>query len=460
MSINEVTSVYFIGAGGIGMSALVRYFLSVGKKVAGYDRTPSALTDYLSREGVDLHFTDDVSLIPDEYRDKSKTYVVYTPAVPSSHKELTYFRDGGFRLVKRSEMLGMITASMRSLCVAGTHGKTTTSSMTAHLLKQSTIDCNAFLGGILKNYNGNLMLSGQSDLVVVEADEYDRSFHTLRPYMAVITSVDPDHLDIYGTPKAYREGFEKFTSLISPGGVCVVKEGIEMTPLLSPGVQYFTYSAVGNTADFHAANIRVGAGEIYFDFVSPFVRIPDVQLGVPLRTNIENGIAAMALASLNGVTPDEMRVAMQSFAGVERRFDFQVKNDRVVYIDDYAHHPQELRSSILSVRELYKGRKITGVFQPHLYTRTRDFADDFASALSLLDRLILLDIYPARETPIPGVSSEIIFDNVTIGDKTCCRKEQLMEILEKETIEVLVTFGAGDIDRFVEPIRAMIRKKC
>ena len=459
MIINDIKNIYFIGAGGIGMSALIRFFKAKGLHVAGYDRTPSPLTGQLIKEGVAIHFTDDVSLIPDEYRDNRLTWVVYTPAVPSSHKELNWFRDCGFRIMKRSEALGMITASMRSLCVAGTHGKTTTSSMAAHLLKQSQVDCNAFLGGILKNYNSNQMLSGHSDLVVVEADEYDRSFHFLNPYMAIITSVDPDHLDIYGTPQAYREGFEKFTSLIKPGGVLIIKKGIEITPLLSQDVRLFTYSATGNTVDFHAANIRIGHGEIYFDFIAPGLRIPDVQLGVPLRTNIENGVAAMALASLNGVTPDEIRTAMKSFKGVERRFDFRVKNDRIVYIDDYAHHPQELKSSILSIKELYEGRKVTGVFQPHLYTRTRDFVDEFASALSLLDRLILLDIYPARETPIPGVTSGIIYEHVTIEDKTLCRKEQLMEMLEKEEIEVLVTFGAGDIDRFVEPIGTMLNKK-
>ena len=459
MNLQEMTSVYCIGAGGIGMSALIRYFRAQGKAVAGYDRTPSLLTDQLAHEGVVIHFTDDVALIPDAYRDKDKTFVVFTPAVPPSHEELTYFRTHGFTVVKRAEALGWITASMRSLCIAGTHGKTTTSSMTAHLLKQSPVDCHAFLGGILKNFNSNLALSNHSDLVVVEADEYDRSFHFLKPYMAVITSADADHLDIYGTPKAYRESFEKFTSLIGSGGILIMKKGIDVTPLLQPDVQFFTYAANDETADFHATNIRIGNGEVCFDFVSPDVRVSDVQLGVPLRTNIENGVAAMALASLNGVTPDGIRAAMQSFAGVERRFDFRVKNDRVVYIDDYAHHPQELHSCIQSIRELYEGRKITGIFQPHLYTRTRDFADGFAEALSPLDRLILLDIYPARETPIPGVTSDIIFNHVKINDKTRCRKDQLMEILDKEAVDVLVTFGAGDIDRFVEPIRTMLNKK-
>ncbi len=459
MELNNIKSVYFIGAGGIGMSALIRYFLAKGKNVAGYDRTPSALTNRLLEEGAAIHFEENEALIPDGFRNKNETLVVYTPAVPSSHEELVYFRNNGFEVLKRSQILGLITKSSRGLCVAGTHGKTTTSSMIAHILKQSTVDCNAFLGGILKGYDSNLMLSGQSDLTVIEADEYDRSFHFLTPYMAVITSADPDHLDIYGTPQAYRESFEKFTSLIRPEGTLIMKKGIDVTPDLQSDVRLYTYSATDETADFHAENIRIGNGEVFFDFVSPGLHIADVQLGVPIKINIENGIAAMAVAMLNGVTADEMRKAMKSFAGAQRRFDFQVKNDRVVYIDDYAHHPQELQSSIQSVKELYEGRKVTGVFQPHLYSRTRDFAADFAWALSLLDRLILLDIYPAREEPIPGVSSEIIFDKVTIKDKTLCKKEELMKILEKEDIDVLVTLGAGDIDRFVEPIRNMLNEK-
>ena len=472
--INKITSVYFIGAGGIGMSALIRYFLAKGKKVAGYDRTPSALTEQLVEEGAAIHYTEDVTLIPDDFRDKNKTCVVYTPAVPSSHEELVYFREQGFTILKRSQILGLITTAARSLCVAGTHGKTTTSSMTAHLLKQSHVDCNAFLGGILKNYQSNLLLSNHNDIVVIEADEYDRSFHFLTPYMAVVTSADPDHLDIYGTPQGYRESFEKFTSLIRTGGALIMKKGIELTPSLQPDVRLFTYSITDESADFYATNIRIGNGEIFFDFVAPgdcvpdtqtggavreSILIPDVQLGVPVRTNIENGVAAMALALLNGVTPDEIRAAMKTFAGAQRRFDFQVKTDRLVYIDDYAHHPQELISCIQSVKELYKGRRVTGVFQPHLYTRTRDFANEFASALSLLDRLILLDIYPAREEPIPGVTSEMVLNKATIRDKMLCKKEDLVARLEKETIDVLVTFGAGDIDRLVEPVRTMLNLK-
>lgn len=459
MKVCDFTSVYFIGAGGIGMSALIRYFLTKGKQVAGYDRTPSDLTAQLNKEGAAIHYEEDVALIPDAFRDNRHTLVVYTPAVPASHKELLFFCERGFEVLKRAEVLGLISSSSRGLCIAGTHGKTTTSSMTAHLLKQSHVDCNAFLGGILKNYDSNLLLSDRSDLTVIEADEYDRSFHYLTPYMAVVTSADPDHLDIYGTPQAYRTSFEKFTSLVRPCGALIMKKGIDVTPCLQPDVRLYTYSMSDETADFHAKNIRIGNGEIFFDFITPTVHIDNIQLGIPIKINIENGIAAMALAWLNGVTADEMREGMKSFAGAERRFDFQVKNEKVVYIDDYAHHPEELQNSIRSIKELYAGRKVTGVFQPHLYTRTRDFADAFAASLSLLDRLILLDIYPAREEPIPGVTSDLIFENVTITDKIRCKKEDLMSLLEKEAVEVLVTFGAGDIDRFVKPIRRLLNEK-
>ena len=459
MNINDIKSVYFVGAGGIGMSALVRYFLTKGKKVAGYDLTPSDLTADLIAEGAAIHYEEDETLIPDDFREREKTWVVYTPAVPEAHKELVYFRNNGFEVMKRAQILGLITQSVRGLCIAGTHGKTTTSSMTAHLLNESTIGCNAFLGGILKNTDSNLMLSEQSDLTVIEADEYDRSFHYLTPYMAVITAADPDHLDIYHTPQAYRESFERFTSLVRPGGALIIKKDIDVRPHLQPDVRLFTYSMTDETADYHAENIRVGQGEIIFDFVAPSLRVADVQLGVPIRINIENGIAAMALASLNGVTDEEMRAAMKSFAGAKRRFDFQIKKERLIYIDDYAHHPAELRSCILSVKELYEGRRLTGIFQPHLYTRTRDFADAFAASLSLLDRLILLDIYPAREAPIPGITSAIIFDKALNNSKILCKKEQLLQTLENEDLDVLLTLGAGDIDRFVNPITELLNKK-
>ena len=458
MDINRVASVYFVGAGGIGMSALIRYFLSKGKRVGGYDRTPSDLTEALRKEGADIHYTDDVALVADVFKSPEDTLVVYTPAVPESHTELAYFRARGFEVMKRARVLGEITRSARGLCVAGTHGKTTTSSMLAHLLKSSHVDCNAFLGGILKNYESNLMLSDTSDLTVIEADEFDRSFHWLTPYMAVITSADPDHLDIYGTPEAYRESFEVFTSLIRPDGCLLLKKGVRVTPRLREGVRLYTYSAT-EAADFHAENIVIRDGKITFDFVGPRVRIPEVELGVPVKVNIENGVAAMAIAWLNGVTPEEIRQGMASFAGPRRRFDFHLRTDRVALIDDYAHHPAELRQSILSVKELYAGRKVTGIFQPHLYSRTRDFADDFARSLSLLDELILLDIYPAREKPIPGVTSRIIFDKVTIPDKILCDKRELLDVIARGRYEVVLMVGAGDIDRLVEPVREILCKQ-
>lgn len=457
MNIENIDSVYFVGAGGIGMSALIRYFLSKGKNVAGYDRTPSDLTLQLNREGAEIHYEDDVLLIPDACKNSDRTLIIYTPAVPDSHSELIYFRDHGFEIMKRARVLGEITRSNRGLCFAGTHGKTTTSSMAAHLLKQSTIDCNAFLGGILKNYESNLLLSPASDFTVIEADEYDRSFHQLTPYVAVITSADPDHLDIYGTPEAYRESFEHFTSLIRPDGYLIMKKGIDVTPRLQPGVILYTYS-VEDGGDFRAENIRVGNGKIVFDFITPAASVRDISLGVPVKVNIENAVAAMATAWLTGVTAEELRAGMASFAGPRRRFDFHIKRDDLVLIDDYAHHPAELKASILSVKELYAGRKVTGIFQPHLYSRTRDFADDFAASLSLLDELILLDIYPAREEPIPGVTSRMIFDKVTIAEKQICAKNELLDLLATQKYEVVLMAGAGDIDRLVQPVKQLLEK--
>ncbi|RHJ82431.1 UDP-N-acetylmuramate--L-alanine ligase [Parabacteroides sp. AM08-6] len=460
MDINKITAVYFVGAGGIGMSALIRYFLSKGKKVAGYDKTPTGLTEQLNYEGADIHYEDNVDLIPEDFTDPAKTLVVYTPAVPESHSELSYFRGNGFEVMKRARVLGEITNCTRGLCVAGTHGKTTTSSMIAHLLKQSHVDCNAFLGGILKNYDSNLMLSDTSDLTVIEADEFDRSFHWLTPYMAVITAADPDHLDIYGTPEAYRESFEHFTSLIRPDGCLIMKKGIRVTPRLQQGVKFYTYSAADG-GDFHAEHIRVGNGEIYFDFVGPGIRIPDIRLGVPVKVNIENGVAAIALAWLNGLTPEEIKRGMATFAGPKRRFDFHLKKENIVLIDDYAHHPAEVKASILSVKELYAGRKVTGIFQPHLYTRTRDFAADFAASLSLLDELILLDIYPAREEPIPGITSEIIFNAATLPAKKLIRKEELLDLVasEADKLEVVLMLGAGNIELLVEPVKQILENK-
>ena len=460
MEMQKITSVYFVGVGGIGMSALARYFEAKGKHVAGYDKTPSDLTAALINEGIRIHYMDDVALIPADCKQVDSTLVVYTPAIPETHAELNFFRENGFTLMKRAQVLGEITRSERGLCVAGTHGKTTTSSMLAHLLKQSHVDCNAFLGGILKNYNSNLMLSDKSDLAVIEADEFDRSFHWLNPYMAVITAVDPDHLDIYGTPEAYRESFEHFTSLIRPDGCLVMKKGLQLQPRLPKGAKLYTYSAT-EEADFFARNIRIGNGDIVFDFVTPMGCIEDVKLGVPVKVNIENGVAAMALAQLNGVTDEEIKRGMASFAGPVRRFDFHLKRNDIVLLDDYAHHPAELKASIQSVKELYPDKKITGIFQPHLYTRTRDFAADFAASLSLLDELILLDIYPAREEPVPGVTSQLIFDQVTLKEKRMIKKEELLDLVKKEAadFQVVLMLGAGNIDRLVEPVKQILEKR-
>lgn len=439
------------------MSNLARYFMSKGKKVAGYDRTETPLTKDLVTEGAEIHYTDDIKLIPDYCKDKESTLVVYTPAVPAENEEVRYFHQNGFTIQKRAQVLGIITKSSKALCCAGTHGKTTTSSMLAHILKQSHLDCNAFLGGILKNYGSNLMLSDKSEFTVVEADEYDRSFHWLHPYMALITSVDPDHLDIYGTEEEYLKSFEKFTSLIQPGGALVMKHNIKLSPKTGKDVRIYTYSM--DKGDFHAQNIKIGNGEISFDFVTPKETIDNIQLGVPVKINIENGIGSMALAWLNGATADELRHGMATFMGAKRRFDFLLKTDKIVMIDDYAHHPEELAASITSVKELYPNRKLTGIFQPHLYTRTRDFAPEFARSLSLLDELILLDIYPAREKPIEGVTSKIIFDKVTCP-KTLCNKEELLPLLEnKDNIEVLLTMGAGDIDQLLKPIKDILEKE-
>lgn len=449
--------VYFVGIGGIGMSNLARYFMSQGKSVGGYDRVETPLTKALVAEGARIHYDDNLQLVPAEFLDKNKTLVVYTPAVPASHSELTHFRDNGFTLMKRAQVLGEITKQSRAVCIAGTHGKTTVSSMIAHLLRQSAVDCNAFLGGILKNYNNNLLLSDKSDITVAEADEYDRSFHWLRPWIAVITSADPDHLDIYGTAEAYRESFEHFTSLIRPEGFLILKKSAPVTPRCNSSVKIFTYSE--SEGDFHAENIRIGNGEIFFDFVSPTQKITDIQLGVPVKINIENAVAAIAAATLSGAAPDEIRAAMKSFGGAKRRFDFLLKRDDIVFIDDYAHHPNEVAASIQSIKLLYPHRKVMGVFQPHLYTRTRDFADEFAQSLSLLDDVILLDIYPAREKPISGVTSEIIFDKTTSKEKVLLKRAELLDFLKDKPLDVLVTLGAGDIEHLLPEIKEMLENR-
>jgi len=453
---NKFTKYYFLGIGGIGMSALARYFHMKGFQVAGYDRTETKLTSDLITEGIRVSFNEAVEEIPFVFTRSENTLVIVTPAVPFDHPQLRYFQENNFTIQKRAQVLGNITRQSKGICIAGTHGKTTTSTITAHLLYQSQVSCNAFLGGIANNYNTNLLLSTESNLVVIEADEYDRSFHQLSPYMAVITSVDPDHLDIYKTAKAFHESFEYFTSLIRPGGALIMRKGIDIVPQLQKGVKLYTYS-MDEGGDFCAENIRTIKGEIRFDFVTPNDRIADVRLGVPVLINIENSVAAMALAWLNGVTNEELRTGISSYSGIYRRFNVVYKSDKVVYMDDYAHHPSELKASISSIRNIYPDRKITGIFQPHLYSRTRDFAPEFAEALSLLDELILLDIYPARELPIKGVDSELILRDVKLKNKILCSRENLLPLLKEKQLDVLVTFGAGDIDKLVPLIKDQLK---
>jgi len=457
MELNEIKAVYFVGAGGIGMSAIARYFLSKGLAVAGYDRTPSELTRQLAKEGMRIHYEEDVDAIPQECRDVSNTLVVYTPAIPPEHKELVFFREGGFDIQKRAQVLGTLTRTHKGLCVAGTHGKTSTSTMCAHIMHQSHIDCNAFLGGISKNYGTNYILSG-SDYVVIEADEFDRSFHWLRPWMSVITATDPDHLDIYGTKEAYLESFRHYSTLIQSGGALIIRKGLEMKAEVQEGVKVYEYSR--DEGDFHAENIKIENGGITFDFISPIENVLGVELGQPIPINIENGVAAMAMAQLNGCTAEELREGMRTYGGVDRRFDFKIKDSRHVFLSDYAHHPKEIYQSAKSMREMYRDRKITAIFQPHLYTRTRDFYKEFASALSQIDEVVLCDIYPAREEPIPGVTSKLIYDNLGEGvQKSMIRKEDVLEFVRNRDFDVLIVLGAGDLDKYVPQITKIIEAK-
>ena len=460
MKLKDIKNIYFLGAGGIGMSALVRYFLSEGKEVAGYDRTPTPLTQKLIEEGAMLHFEDEPKNIPAGFLDKETTLVIYTPAIPQDHKELQYLREHGYTIKKRAEVLGLITRDKRGLCIAGTHGKTSTSTMTAHLLHNSHVDCAAFLGGISKNYHSNLILSDKSDLVVIEADEYDRSFLQLTPYIALITSADADHLDIYGTKENYLESFALFTELIREEGYMIIHEGLEVKPRPKEGVTCYTYGR--ESGDFHAENIRIGGGRIIIDYVSPFGRIVDVELGVPVSINIENGVAAMAVAQLSGADDEEIKAAMATFSGVERRFDFRLKEEDIVLLSDYAHHPDEIKACARSMKELYCDKKITAMFQPHLYSRTNDFYKEFAEALSLFDEVILLDIYPARELPIPGVTSALIYDNITNGvEKSQCKRADAVEYIKerRNEFEVLICLGAGDLENDVPQIAEILKAR-
>ena len=458
MELKDIKSVYFVGAGGIGISAIARYFLHIGVVVAGYDKTPSALTKELEKEGMDIHYEENVALIPAACKDASSTLVIYTPAIPQEHQELVYFHENGFTIEKRAQVLGTLTRSHKGLCVAGTHGKTTTSTMCAHIMHQSHVDCNAFLGGISKNYGTNYILSDKSDYVVIEADEFDRSFHWLRPWMSVITATDPDHLDIYGTKEAYLESFRHYTELIQPGGALIIHKNLEMKQHVQDGVKIYEYSL--NEGDFHAKNIKIDNGEITFDFISPVESISNVELGQPVPINIENAVAAMAMAQLNGCTAEEIKEGIKTYEGVERRFDFKIKDDKHVFLSDYAHHPKEIYQSAKSIRELYKNRKITAIFQPHLYTRTRDFYKDFADSLSILDEVILCDIYPAREAPIPGVTSELIYKNLKPGvEKSMIHKEDVLDLVKKRDFDVLIVLGAGDLDNLVPQMAEILKQK-
>lgn len=447
----KYSNIYFCGIGGIGMAALARYYLANHCKVAGYDRTPSALTAALESEGAVISYTDSMEAVPEAFRNPDDTLVVYTPAVPAENVPLTYFNTHGFTVLKRAAVLGLITRASKSLCFAGTHGKTTTSSMAAHILHTAKVGCNAFLGGILRNYNSNLLLSSTSPYSVIEADEYDRSFHQLSPYIAVITATDPDHLDIYGNEENYLESFAHFTELIHPDGILLIHEGLKLHPRQTPSVKTYTYSR--DHGDFHAANIRRGNGTIIFDFVTPDATITDIELGVPVEINIENAIAAMAACMLTGdTTTDDLRIAIGSFLGAERRFQFILKESGEkgkVIIDDYAHHPDEIRQSIKSVKALYPDRRLTVAFQPHLYSRTRDFADQFADALSAADEVVLTDIYPAREAPIPGVTSEIIFKKIKCENKVLISKLDFEETMKNRNFEVLLALGAGDLSNLL-----------
>lgn len=457
MNIKDIKAVYFIGAGGIGMSAIARYFLKKGLVVAGYDKTPSDLTRQLEKEGMLIHYEESLDEIPLICKQKDACLIIYTPAIPEDHKELQYFRTNGFEIQKRAQVLGTLTQAHKGLCVAGTHGKTTTSTMCAHIMHLSHLDCNAFLGGISKNYGTNYILS-DSDYVVIEADEFDRSFHWLRPWMSVITSTDPDHLDIYGTKEAYLESFRHYTELIQPEGALIIHRGLEMKENLQPGVQRYDYSL--SEGDFHAENIRIENGEITFDFISPIENIQDIQLGQPIPINIENGIAAMAMAQLNGCTAEELKYGMKTYGGVDRRFDFKIKTDRLVFLSDYAHHPKEIYQSAKSIRELYKDKHITAIFQPHLYTRTRDFYKDFAEALSQLDEVVLTEIYPARELPIEGVTSQLIYDNLKPGvQKALIHKDEVIDFIKSHQFEVLIVLGAGDLDNQVPQITTILNSK-
>ena len=456
-------NLYFVGAGGIGMANLVRYYLRHGYPVTGYDRTPSLLTNALENEGAILTFNDSEIEIPTDFRSPEDTLVVYTPAVPESNKILSYFRSNGFEVIKRAALLGRITRDTDAICVAGSHGKTTTSSMIANIMRDSDKGCTAFLGGILRNTGSNLVLNENSTFSVIEADEYDRSFHHLHPYIAVVTSTDPDHLDIYGDEAHYLEAFSIFTSLIRPGGTLITHVGLKYHPDVKEGVTIQTYSG-GADGDWHAEDILFGDGRLSFTLVGPDnLRIEDIHVGVPVEINIDNAVAAAAAAITAGASEEDVKRGIASFMGAKRRFEIWLDGSAhpgaPVLIDDYAHSPNEVKNSIRSVKKLYPGRKLTVIFQPHLYTRTRDFAPEFAAALSEADSVIMPEIYPARELPIPGVTTDIILKDVKSSEKTYCERKDLLNLIKNSNFEILMTLGAADIDRLLPEIRDILSQR-
>jgi UDP-N-acetylmuramate--alanine ligase len=448
MKLEAVNKLYFVGIGGIGMSALARYFAKRGCLVCGYDKTRTALTLALEEEGITIDYTDDAAVLPPAFeRNDADSLVVYTPAVPANSSILNYFKEQGFSLKKRSEVLGLISAGQFCIAVAGTHGKTTTSSIIAHLLKSSGFDCTAFLGGIATNYGNNFLL-GENNVVVVEADEYDRSFLTLHADIAVITSMDADHLDIYGDASHLEESFKLFAGQVKPGGTLIVKEGLPITNAVS-------YSLNGSS-EKKGANIRIEEGSFVFDYADAAMEINDIRMLLPGRHNVENAVAAIAVALQLQIAPDKIKHALETFKGVKRRFEYVVRNNAHVYIDDYAHHPEELRACFQAVRQLYPERKLTVIFQPHLFTRTRDFADDFAEVLSTVDDLLLLEIYPARELPLEGVDSAWLLDKIRLENKTLCGKDTVLEEIRQRNPELLLTVGAGDVDTLILPLKKLL----
>ncbi len=458
MTEQDIQAVYFIGAGGIGMSALARYYLSRGMVVAGYDKTPTPLTEQLEKEGMLLHYKENVASIPYACKDPQKCLVIYTPAVSGDHQEMAFFRDNGYTIEKRAQVLGRLTENNKGLCVAGTHGKTTTSAMCAHIMHYSHIGCNAFLGGITKNYGTNYLLAKDNPYFVVEADEFDRSFHWLRPYISVITSADADHLDVYGTREEYLESFRHYTTLIKPGGALIIHREVPVTVDVGRFVSVYDYSR--HEGAFHAENIHISAGQITFDFISPIESIEHIELGLPIPINIDNSLAAMAMAQLCGCTATELRYGIKTFEGVARRFDIRLSTPRHVLIADYAHHPQEIEQCLASLRQMYPGRTITALFQPHLYSRTRDFFRSFATALSAFDEVILCEIFPAREKPIEGVTSMLIYEQLAAGvRKQLIRSDEIVATVDGRDFDVLVLLGAGDIDKYLPQIETMIKEK-